>query len=60
MYKSQKLDADHSIARSKGGTKADRLLHMHCNRSRQDGSRDHLRPALGPQPTATLTTRQWW
>ncbi|MFI8664242.1 hypothetical protein ACIGKR_29895 [Rhodococcus qingshengii] len=40
------LEADHSTARSKGGTKADRLLHSTCNRSRQAGSRDHQRPAL--------------
>uniref|UniRef100_UPI001C3FCB02 hypothetical protein n=1 Tax=Nocardia rhamnosiphila TaxID=426716 RepID=UPI001C3FCB02 len=40
------LEADHVQARSKGGVKADRLLHMTCNRERGDGSRDHLRPAL--------------
>jgi hypothetical protein len=44
------LDADHSQARSRGGTKADRLLHSSCNRSRQDGSRDHQRPALRDRP----------
>ncbi|EGD24666.1 hypothetical protein HMPREF0724_11784 [Prescottella equi ATCC 33707] len=40
------LEADHSHARSRGGTQADRLLHSECNRSRQDGARDHLRPTL--------------
>ncbi|MEC4615808.1 hypothetical protein [Tsukamurella tyrosinosolvens] len=44
------LEADHSLARSHGGHRADRLLHMTCNRQRQDGSRDHLRPALTGQP----------
>ena len=40
------LEADHTITRSHGGTKADRLLHMTCNRQRGDGTRDHERPAL--------------
>ncbi|WP_239010511.1 MULTISPECIES: hypothetical protein [Rhodococcus] len=40
------LHADHSIARSRGGTIADRLIHDTCNKSRGDGSRDHLRPAI--------------
>lgn len=53
------LHADHSLSRSKGGTKADRLLHDLCNKSRGDGARDHLRPALGDQSGASLTTRQW-
>ncbi|MFE5699963.1 hypothetical protein [Rhodococcus koreensis] len=44
------LEADHSRARSKGGTKADRLLCSGCNRSRQDGGRDHQRPILREQP----------
>lgn len=44
------LEADHSLARSQGGQHADRLLHMTCNRQRQDGSRDNLRPALTGQP----------
>ena len=39
------LHADHTRARSKGGTTADRLLHARCNRARGDGSRDHERPA---------------
>lgn len=33
MYVAQGLDADHSLARSRGGTVADRLLHASCNRS---------------------------
>ncbi len=33
------LEADHTIARSLGGTKADRLLLGTCNRSRGDGTR---------------------
>ncbi|EOM74615.1 hypothetical protein [Rhodococcus rhodnii] len=46
------LEADHSIARSRGGITADRLLHHLCNRQRQDGSRDHLRPAVTGLPLA--------
>nr|WP_033097028.1 hypothetical protein [Rhodococcus sp. p52] len=42
----QPLEADHSLSRAHGGTKADRLLHSVCNRQRGDGSRDHLRPAV--------------
>lgn len=42
----RKLQGDHSIARSKGGTIADRLLHATCNRDRGDGSHDDDRPAL--------------
>ncbi|QUD82089.1 hypothetical protein J8M97_20495 [Gordonia polyisoprenivorans] len=50
------LEGDHSVARSRGGTLADRLLHRTCNRQRQDGRHDHLRPALtgrqiDPAPT---------
>lgn len=58
----QALDADHSKARANGGTKADRLLHGSCNRSRGKGDRDHQRPSA-PAPAhdaAPLTTRQWW
>ncbi|QXU53625.1 hypothetical protein [Rhodococcus sp. LW-XY12] len=40
------LAADHSQARAHGGTQADRLLHGTCNKERQDGRRDHLRPAV--------------
>lgn len=39
------LHADHTRARSRGGTVADRLLHASCNEARGDGSHDHLRPA---------------
>lgn len=52
------LEADHSHARSQGGTVADRLLHKWCNASRQDGRNDHLRPAVtGTDVTATRTTQ---
>lgn len=44
------LEADHSLARSAGGTVADRLLCSTCNRQRGDGSRDHLRPAVTGKP----------
>jgi hypothetical protein len=50
MHRSQQLDGDHSVARSHGGTVADRLLHSECNRARGDGSRDHLRPAITGKP----------
>jgi hypothetical protein len=33
------LEADHTLARSQGGTRADRLLLATCNRSRGDGTR---------------------
>lgn len=42
------LEADHSRSRKIHGTtgnRADRLLHRRCNRQRQEGVRDHLRPA---------------
>jgi 5-methylcytosine-specific restriction endonuclease McrA len=39
MFRSQDLDADHTVPRSQGGVRADRLLHSSCNRSRGDGSR---------------------
>lgn len=52
MHRSQELDGDHSQARSRGGTVADRLLHSPCNRQRGNGSRDHLRPALTGKPFA--------
>lgn len=43
------LEADHSRSRARHGTagnRADRLLHRRCNRQRQDGTKDHQRPAL--------------
>jgi hypothetical protein len=49
------LHADHSKSRSQYGTgnsTADRLLHASCNEARGDGSRDHLRPALGDVSTS--------
>lgn len=46
MYRSQALDADHEEARATGGTRATRLLHASCNRSRKDGARDADRPAV--------------
>lgn len=50
------LAADHSQARAHGGTHADRLLHGRCNKQRQDGSRDHLRPAItGSDPAGGLS-----
>jgi 5-methylcytosine-specific restriction endonuclease McrA len=52
MFKTQALDADHSVPRSLGGTQADRLLHMSCNRSRGDGTR-------GEQFLPVLTSRNW-
>jgi hypothetical protein len=33
------LEADHTVARARGGTRADRLLIATCNRSRGDGTR---------------------
>jgi hypothetical protein len=39
------LRADHTRARSRGGTTADRLLHASCNEARSDGTHDHQRPA---------------
>ena len=53
------LAADHTEARAHGGTHADRLLHGVCNKQRQDGSRDHLRPALtGQHPGEPITEDQ--
>ncbi|NKU18363.1 hypothetical protein GS907_07225 [Rhodococcus hoagii] len=53
------LAADHSHARTHGGTKADRLLHGRCNKQRQAGSRDHLRPAVtGQHPSEPIPEDQ--
>ncbi|MFC9769098.1 HNH endonuclease [Rhodococcus jostii] len=61
MFRSQDLDADHTQARAHGGKKADRLLHRSCNRARQDGSRDHLRPAVtGEAVEVDLDDRARW
>ena len=40
MTREMELDADHRLARSRGGKRADRLLHAVCNRSRGAGERD--------------------
>lgn len=52
MYKDKSLNpdglplaADHTHARTHGGTRADRLLHYSCNSKRGDGSKDEFRPA---------------
>nr|WP_082933497.1 hypothetical protein [Gordonia sp. 852002-10350_SCH5691597] len=50
------LEADHTVSRSQGGTRADRLLHSVCNRQRGDGSRDHLRPAVTGSSSAIPPT----
>ena len=42
-YDHKPLEADHSLARSHGGTRADRLLHSHCNRVRGDGTKGGMR-----------------
>lgn len=66
------LQADHSRARSRGGTRADRLLLATCNASRGNGTRRRPAPGLVPQlqrapRAATLqlqagpaTTRDWF
>lgn len=60
MHKWQRLAADHSIARARGGRVADRLLHEKCNLERGDGSRDNERPALAIQlRTMVRTSRNW-
>lgn len=51
----QQLDADHTVPRSQGGTKADRLLHASCNRSRGDGTRD----TKAAEDRAKWTTLDW-
>ncbi|OBK61226.1 hypothetical protein A5656_12115 [Mycobacterium gordonae] len=46
------LAGDHEVPRTRGGHKANRLLHATCNEQRGDGTRDHLRPALtGTHPS---------
>lgn len=52
------LEGDHTKPRSQGGTRADRLLHSTCNRSRGDGRNDDQRPALtGRNPEAPRDDR---
>jgi hypothetical protein len=48
------LEADHTQARARGGTRADRLLLMTCNRSRGDGTR-----GVAPQQQPAWWTRDW-
>lgn len=48
------LEADHTIARSQGGKRADRLLLATCNRSRGDGTRDV------DTVTTPFTRPEWW
>lgn len=51
------LEADHTVARSQGGTRADRLLHGRCNRQRGDGTRaDSGAPTVRP----AWWTRTWY
>lgn len=45
MYRSQKLQADHSKPRALGGQRADRLLHASCNLSRGATLGNQLRGA---------------
>lgn len=51
------LEADHVIARSQGGTRADRLLLATCNRSRGDGTRTST-IGMGTRPA--WWTRDWF
>jgi hypothetical protein len=60
MHRHQQLDGDHSIARSRGGTVADRLLHAECNRARGDGSRDAQRPAVTGRADELVDDRARW
>lgn len=57
MFRSQDLDADHTVPRAQGGTKADRLLHSSCNRSRGDGTRSAAKPR--PSDRAKWCTQAW-
>ena len=59
MFKFQPLDADHELARSHGGTKANRLLHASCNRSRKDGSNPSPALASARDDRANWTVLQW-
>ena len=54
------LEGDHSLARAHGGAVTDRLLHGKCNGERGDGSRDHLRPAIGGNPADEPSDRKKW
>ena len=59
MYRSQPLDADHEEARAHGGTRASRLLHSRCNRSRKDGARDDQRPAVAQPAPSRAPVFDW-
>lgn len=58
MYKSQGLDADHSIERCRGGLFADRLLHASCNRGRHGRAIRAVRKGA-QQITQPVTSRPW-
>lgn len=49
------LEADHSVARSQGGTRADRLMLATCNRSRGAGTR-----TTEPTERPKWWTREWF
>jgi hypothetical protein len=51
------LELDHTLARSQGGTKGDRLLLAVCNRSRGAGTRT---PDAEPFTRPEHWTRQWF
>lgn len=46
------LEADHTLSRSRGGRRADRLLLAVCNRSRQAGTRVR-------EPEHDVNSRRW-
>lgn len=49
------LDADHSVPRSLGGTRADRLTHRSCNRARGNGVTTGLGTGRRTRPPAQRT-----
>lgn len=51
------LELDHTLARSQGGTRGDRLMLATCNRSRGDGTRATTPPAF---TRPAWWTRQWF
>lgn len=53
------LEADHQLARSRGGRVADRLLLATCNRSRGDGTRTY-RPGGGEEHYRPPTSSRDW
>lgn len=67
MFKDKTRNHDHKpLARdhieahgAKNRSTKERLLHYTCNSQRQDGSRDHQRPALRPTPQAKGNTNQF-